>query len=303
MIAYIPSTTEILDTIPYFAEVDTPKKGGFKIFYPARKSDGTREALKLAYIPSFADSEARLRPILRDECERRFEREIDLLSKSTCPYIVKLGGLAPSVVTIAGHGFVAYSEELLLGEDLQVRLQIAPLPNEAELRVLALCLISAIRDLWFNLNTVHRDIKPQNIIKTGNDQRPFVLLDLGLAFSTYDSALTVDPSQRIPGTTRYLAPEMFKASFRESLDYRSDLYTTGVTLYEYASGHHPLARDREDLMETLSRIINVIPEPLENVRKDLSNELTSLVNQLLKKIPALRPSNLDMLRRTLEAGL
>ncbi len=304
MIPRIPTEEELKKVITEFKAFGRPKKGGFKVFYPATLNDGTQEALKLAIIPAFEDVDATVREDLRDEIRRRVEREIKLLGLLSSPHIVKLGTLSPRRIEIGGFEFIAYTEEYLPGDDLNVLIQSGYHAEEKELRVLALGLFDAISNLWVGFNTVHRDIKPLNVIKTTFTERPFVLLDLGLAFSIYESALTVDPQQRFPpGTTRYLAPEMLNPNFRDTLDYRADLYDVGMTLYEFGACTHPLARDRDDVLQTLSRILHQVPIPLEQVRPDLTKEFTAIVNQLLKKLPALRPSNLKMLQKLMGARI
>ncbi|WKZ34120.1 MAG: protein kinase [Thermodesulfobacteriota bacterium] len=154
--------------------------------------------------------------------------------------------------------------------------------------------------LWA-LGIVHRDIKPENVIKLDTPERPFVLIDLGIAFSVIDTPLTVNPYQ-IPGTARYIAPEMLKFSFRKSLDYRSDLYTAGLTVYEYASGIYPFAQIGDDLYKTFYRIEKEKAAPLKAHRPDLSDSFVLIIEQLLRKKPVLRPSNIEGLIRQLEAG-
>tara|TARA_R110002124_G_C8950160_1_gene513273 strand:- start:2269 stop:2511 length:243 start_codon:yes stop_codon:yes gene_type:complete len=80
------------------------------------------------------------------------------------------------------------------------------------------------------MNIVHRDIKPLNIIKTGKKGREFVLIDLGIAFYLSGTNFTRD-SNKVPGSAPYLAPEFFKPNFRERMDFRSDLYNVGLTIY------------------------------------------------------------------------
>ncbi len=131
-----------------------------------------------------------------------------------------------------------------------------------------------------------------------------MLLDLGIAFSVFDTPLTFDAQHRLPpGTFRYLAPEMLQPQFRESLDFRSDIYAAGLTVFEYAAGQHPLARDRDDLVTTLSRVIRQAPRPLRDLRPDLSAFMTQTVDRMLKKLPALRPANLNALIAQLEEAL
>jgi serine/threonine protein kinase len=164
-----------------------------------------------------------------------------------------------------------------------------------------LVLIIAIDELWGEFKTVHRDIKPGNVMKTSELERPFVLLDLGIAFGAEGTALTVGASHRPPvATYRYFAPEMAKPDFRQNLDYRADLYASALTVFEYAAKKHPLAQDRDDLFQSVTRAISQAPESLKVRRPDFSDEFCELVGQMLKKTPALRPGNLARIRQTLE---
>ncbi len=138
-------------------------------------------------------------------------------------------------------------------------------------------------------------------MKLDDASRPFVLLDLGIAHSIRETALTYNPSQRYPvATHRYMAPERANPQLRESLDYRSDLYSAALTVYEYAAKRHPYARNADDLIQTISRAVYDQPTPLQNHRKDLSDEFCEIINRMLRKKPALRPANIDRLLAFLE---
>lgn len=296
---YVPTEDQIKELFPAYTRVISLRKGGFKAVYEVHRQDAVREALKLAYFPAPETLEPGQQTEELNEVVKRLRREILTLGNCQSPYIVKLGSLEPISVKVGQHNYIAYSEELLPGQDLGRLIQVGNCPSEAELRMLAFCLFKAIQDMWNNGRVVHRDIKPQNIIKTDNPNRQFVLLDLGLAYSLRESGITRD-SVAIPGTLHYIAPEMLKPHFREALDFRSDLYTAALTIYVYATGIQPFRSRPEAAGQTLYRILREKPQPLLEVRHDLSRGFAEVVDQMLKKIPALRPSNLARLIALME---
>ena len=295
-----PTASDISSAIPEVTDASVIKAGGFKVVYRAT-IQGRIEALKLVHIPSFAGIDDP-KPF-QDECLARVRREVQTLAECKDPSVVKLGTIAPRQVTILGETLIAYSEELLPGKDLRTHIKEGWKPEESELRTLFKTLLTAINSLWSLPNRViHRDIKPDNIIRLEDSARPFVLLDLGIAFAVFDTALTVNPEQRLPvGTFPYLAPEMFQPNFRDTIDYRSDLYAAALTVYECATGRHPLAREGEYLVKTLTRILQDTPPSLRTARPDLSPILCEIVDGMLKKRPPLRPANIPMLIKKLQS--
>jgi serine/threonine protein kinase len=276
--------------------------GGFKSVYAAVVA-GKKEALKVLGIKRITDPGAD--PDLAEafclEQAARVRREVESIGKCQTPALVKLGAIAPVEFEVGNEKYIAYSEEFLEGQDLwKLITQHGQLPALTELVQLFGSLLTCVRELWRH-GLVHRDIKPANVMKTPDPARPFVLLDLGIAYAVYETSLTVRPEDRMPpATLRYLAPEMMQPDFRERVDFRTDLYTTGMTLFEYAAGKHPLAKDRDDMMRTISRALHQPPAPLRQHRPDLPDPFCNLVDSLLKKKPALRPANLAMLFQKLE---
>ena len=284
---HIPDIEIIKEELSAIKNIEFVKAGGFKAVYKG-EIKGITEAIKLIYILADIDGEG-----LRDEIIGRVLREIDSLKKCACDYIVRLGSLPAELITLDAHEYVLYSEEFLDGEDLRSKTKQGHVPDQGELVNLSIALFEAIRFLKSN-DLIHRDIKPDNVIALQDDERPYVILDLGIAFKFHGTALTRESRYR-PGTLPYMAPEMFTPRFRETLDYRSDLYSAGITLYEYASGNHPIAKRRDDDFTTMYRILKTSPDPLSSYRTDLPEEFCELVDQLIKKLPALRPSSIDML--------
>ena len=264
---------------------------------------GHKEALKVLpmHEASGPESDPDLAEAYLLEQYARIRREVQALAKCNVPEIVKLGAIAPVELKIGGMHYLAYTEEFVDGLDLWklIRMEREP-PSLSELRTLFVALLRCVQELWRH-GYVHRDIKPHNVMKTNDPTRPFILLDLGIAFAVNETSLTYRPEERWPvATYRYLAPEMLHPDFRQRIDYRTDLYTTGMTVYEYAAGNHPLARDADDLMQTISRALRQAPKPLRRYRPNLPTEFCSLVDAMLKKRPALRPANLKTLFQRLE---
>jgi len=297
-----PKAEEIKAAFPQFQEVLFLNAGGFKAVYKVIEN-GITEAFKIVHIPEVSGVDPEVGKEIRKESLGRIAREIKILNNCKSLEIVKLGSVQPMPTVITGREYVAYSEEFLDGVTLRELIKQSIKPSEGDLRSLFLSLLKAVRELW-SFNVIHRDIKPDNVMRLNRKDRSYVLLDLGIAYSAVDTPLTFDASHRLPpGTYRYLAPEMLQPGFREAIDFRSDIYTTAMTIYEYAAGQHPLAKNKDDLIATLSRIVRESPPSLKAFRPDLSSTIIGTVDQMLKKIPALRPSNINMLINQLEGEI
>ena len=289
-----PFTSDIL--APEFSSLsgfDFLDAGTYKSVYRVANQHGAPEVLKVVRLPQDESTEA-ARALRQQELGRAM-RETSLLSKCTSPFVVKLGSLAPALHVLEGESCLAYSEEFLPGGDLKAVIAQRQKPSAEEVKILLSCLVKGIRSLWAELKAVHRDIKPANIFATGQAERPYVLLDLGIAYNVREPGLTVKPDH-IPATPLYMAPEMLDPNFRDTLSYRADLYAAGLTVFEFASGGtHPLAKTGDDLIKTVTRVLHQEPLRLADLRPDLPKELCGLIDQLIKKNPALRPGNFSLI--------
>lgn len=288
------SPEQLGPVFPEFTSFRHMANGGFKSVYCVSRADGgAEEVLKIICLPVGTQNEEAA--AIRDQELGRVQREIAVLRSCTSPYVVKLGHFTPRMVEIGESSCYAYSEELLSGGDLAAfALAGGPQPDATEVRRLLRCLVLAIQALWRDQRIVHRDIKPANVFATRDPARPFVLIDLGIAYDVSMPGLTIRPDI-IPHTPLYVPPEMLKPAFRENLSYRSDLYAAGICAYEYAAGEHPLAKRGDDIRQTYTRVLQQEPRQLAELRPDLPSPLCDLIHQLLKKDPALRPANLALL--------
>ena len=85
---------------------------------------------------------------------------------------------------------------------------------------------------------VHRDIKPGNVMVTRNGD--VKVMDFGIARAMSDAQATMTQTAQMIGTAQYLSPEQARG---ERVDSRSDLYSTGCTLYELLVGRRPFTGD------------------------------------------------------------
>ena len=82
---------------------------------------------------------------------------------------------------------------------------------------------------------IHRDIKPANVmLATNGDVK---VMDFGIARAVADSGATMTQTANVLGTAQYLSPEQARG---ETVDARSDVYSTGCLLYELLTGRPPV---------------------------------------------------------------
>jgi serine/threonine-protein kinase len=195
-----------------------------------------------------------------------------------------------------------YSEEFLPGRTLDKIIYETTLkhgqPSWPAVKLLFETGLAVIERLWSH-KIVHRDIKPQNIMYTQLNGRDYVFFDLGIAFERDGSSLTQNTFG--PGTLRYRAPETLDADYRGSIDMRCDLFSLAVTVYEFASGRHPIHEGAKSAGDTIYRLLKKNADPLAQHCPDLPSAFCSLVDRCLHKKPALRPLRFDKIRKGLEA--
>ena len=121
---------------------------------------------------------------------------------------------------------------------------------------------------------VHHDVCPKNLFVTNDDR--VKVIDFGLATPLLDRPT---PGARM-GTVEILAPEVLR---REPSDHRVDVFAWGVVAYQVLSGHWPF--ESTEHHQTLSKILNVHPMPLERRVPELPVDVANLVMRAIEKVP------------------
>lgn len=192
----------------------------------------------------------------------------------------------PSIVTIydvgqeGGYPYIAM--ELLEGEPLDAVLErYGRLPPDDVLAV-GLQLAEALA-YAHGLGVVHRDIKPSNIM-LAPDGRGVKILDFGIARvaeAHVEEAETLrTQAGQVLGTPRYMSPEQ---ALGQEIDGRSDLFSSGVVLYELLTGRR--AFDGSSAATLALQITQQDPAPIGDFAPDAPRGLQFIIGKLMAKRP------------------
>lgn len=128
------------------------------------------------------------------------------------------------------------------------------------------------------MGVIHRDVKPQNVLLTGDGR--VKVTDFGIAQA---ESTTTAHSGAIVGTAHYAAPEQVRG---RATDERCDLYSTGVMLFEMLTGQVPYDGDGP-LAVALKHVEEPVPDPAR-LRPELRPEVSAVVRHAMQKSPGER---------------
>lgn len=212
----------------------------------------------------------------------RFTREARAMAKVEHPHIVR----------IYSFGTVDQSDYLVMefvdGEVLADKIHRLGRLEVPETLRYTRQIIEALKAAWES-TIVHRDMKPTNVLVDRRDQVRVVDFGLAkpLALST-DKTLTTDG--HILGTPHYVSPEQAKG---ETIDFRSDIYSVGIMVYEMLTGHRPYSGSTPYAL-VAKHLYDPLPS-LRAVLPTLDAEVIRLVEWMTAKDPNQRPASYDEL--------
>ncbi|MBO2988686.1 Stk1 family PASTA domain-containing Ser/Thr kinase [Leucobacter tardus] len=128
---------------------------------------------------------------------------------------------------------------------------------------------------------VHRDIKPANIMITTDGQ--VKVMDFGIARAVSETSSTLQQTTAILGTAAYFSPEQAKG---DTVDARTDLYSTGVLLYELLAGAVPFQGDTA--VSVAYQHVSERPTPPSERDSEVTAELDRVVLHAMQKDRARR---------------
>jgi predicted ATPase len=234
-----------------------------EVYTGTRQSDGLRVVLKL------------YRGQRSESAGARAQREFELLQRIESDGVVR-------PVEVRAYG----DRQVLIVE----RVPGYPLSRYAKnrkltpLEVLTIGLgiarsLAAVHDA----RVIHKDLKLGNVLIDPERQR-ICVIDFGIS-SEFGRAERAAPPESAEGTMRYMAPEQTGRVGR-GVDFRTDLYSLGVILYELLTGRPPFRN--QDALELIYAHIAARPRAVAEVDANIPLTLSRIVSKLLEKDPQLR---------------
>lgn len=268
-------------------------KGSMGVVYKAiQESTGREMALKL------------LNNFMGDSSDqvKRFHREAKAVSRLNHPNIIRLYDFG---VLEDGQPYIV--TEFLKGRTLAQLLQtLGFLPLDQALPIFEqVC--RAVGEAHRS-RVMHRDLKPDNIFlleTEGNgasEKYNVRVLDFGVAklfTETGNSSASLTVEGKVCGSPAYMSPEQCKG---QEVDYRSDLYSLGVLIFETLSGKRPFSA--QDLMALMLMHVNKEVPALATVQSSVKfhTELENVVHKALSKNPNERQQSAEELWEDLRAA-
>jgi serine/threonine protein kinase len=258
--------------------------GGMGVVYRAHDEKLERDLAIKVLIPGALNDEA---------ARKRFRNEARILSRLNHPSIQTIYDFE----TFEGHDFLI--SELVPGVSLDARLRSGALP-ENEVTHLGYQLAQGLAAAHA-AGVLHRDVKPSNLRVTSDGR--LKILDFGLAKLSHEAVLSLsttmtiaDAPTGVAGTLPYMSPEQLMG---EEGDQRSDIYSSGVTLFELATQRLPFT---DSLVPKLTNaILHQAPPALRPLIPTLSLEFERTVLKCLEKNPELRYQSAQELATDLQS--
>ena len=230
-----------------------------------------------------------LRPEFNEDSEfiSRFQREAEAASKMTHHNIVNL--LDVGMDGENRYLVMEYVQGKTLKQVIQERGKLsAPLACQIAIRIL-----SALEHAHRN-GIVHRDIKPQNILVHADGH--IKVADFGIARIANSSTLT--KGDNVMGSVHYFSPEQARG---EGANATSDIYSTGIVLYEMLTGRVPY--DGDNPVAVAMQHLHATPVPIQTLAPDVPPAVVHVCMKAMEKNPAMRYQSARDMASDLRAAL
>lgn len=247
--------------------------GGMAEVYRAQDSVLGRVVAVKVMLPQYAADPA---------FTQRFRQEAAAAANLQSPYIVNVYDWGQD------QGIYYIVMEYVRGSDLKTAIKERGAINQRKVAEIGSQVCQALV-VAHNLDIIHRDIKPQNLMiqPDGNVK----VMDFGIARAK-NSVMTQTSS--VLGTAHYVSPEQAQG---KELTAASDIYSLGIVLYEAATGKLPF--DGPDAVSVAMKQVNDIPVLPSEINPDIDMALEDIIMKALEKDPTRRFATASEMKQTL----
>ena len=195
-----------------------------------------------------------------------------------------------------------FAMELVEGEDLAHLLARRKHLSLQECVPILRQMASAL-DYAHSKGIVHRDIKPANVLLAGgSDGAPSVkLVDFGIGYARDGGARRITKTGVAVGTPEYMSPEQGEG--RREIDYRTDIYSLGVVMYELLCGRPPFPSENVSAIHVIISHVREQPKPPAEFAPWLPPAANAAILTALAKNPAERFQSCAAFADALEAAI
>ncbi len=219
-----------------------------------------------------------------EEFAKRFRREAQAVARLSHPNIVSIYDVGIEQDT--QYLVMEYVEGINLKEYIS---EHGPLKQD-KLIDIGIQICDALDHAHSN-KIIHRDIKPHNILLTNSGK--VKVTDFGIARAVTEATVTYTGG--FMGSVHYLSPEQAKGDIT---DYKSDLYSAGVVLYEMATGHMP--HEGESPITIALKHIQDVPKKPTEIDAEISQKLEFVILKAMERDKDKRFSSAGEMKSYLE---
>ena len=250
--------------IANYQTLDQISKTACSILYRARRLEDGKQVLLKQLDPAHADAVHSL----------HFKREYQLLQS------LDVAGLVKPIALIDGHEGLTAIHEDFPGESLDAILVDGPSLGLFVCLSIASHLAHALEGIHA-ARIIHQDIRPANIL-LDRESGEVRLMNLGIALAPEHDTSSRENHAASTGDWAYVSPEQ-TGRMNCPVDYRTDFYSLGITLYQMLTGRLPFQGN--DPLEWMHCHIARTPLPPRELAPAIPEAVSDIVLKLLAKLP------------------
>ena len=247
--------------------------GGMAEVYRAQDNVLGRTVAVKVMLPQYAEDE---------QFTARFRQEAASAANLSSPYIVNVYDWGQD----SGTYYIVM--EYVRGSDLKTAIKQRGAINQRKVAEIGSQVCQAL-SVAHNMDIIHRDIKPQNIMvqPDGNVK----VMDFGIARAKNSNA---DKTGAVLGPAHYISPEQAQG---KELTSASDIYSLGIVMYESVTGQLPF--DGPDAVSVAMKQVQEMPVPPSQINPSIDPSLEAIIMRAIEKDPANRFATAQEMRSAL----